>query len=90
VRCQGRLRLRTGFGAGEGGTVPTPFGIVVLGLIALLIVVGLAYWVRSAVRRTDRAPERTASQHPEAPWSAEQSSTFHNRGGGGSQGGFGG
>ncbi len=90
MRCQGRLRLRTGVGAGEGGIVPTPFGIVVLGLIALLIVVGLAYWVRSAVRRTDRAPERTASQQPEAPWSAEQSSIFHNRGGGGSQGGFGG
>ena len=71
--------------------MPTPFALVVLGLMALLIVVGLAYWVRSAVRRTDRAPERTASRHPEAPWSAEQSSTFHNRGGGGGNaGGWGG
>lgn len=66
-------------------------GTVLVALLVLLLVVvlGVLLWARSGRRRTDRVPEHTASRHPEAPYTAEQAASFHHRGGGGHQGGFG-
>jgi hypothetical protein len=43
------------------------------------VLVGLVLWVRATQRRS-HAPEPSASTHPEAPWSAEQSGEAHNQG----------
>ena len=65
--------------------MPTPVALVVLGLMAVGVVVGLVFWVRAAGRRT-HPPERTRSSHPEAPWGAEQAAESHNTGGVGGPG----
>ncbi len=73
--------------------MPTPFALVLLALVALLAVAGVVVWVRRSGRRGGgtRTDHGTHSSHPEAPWSAEQSATYHHRaGGGGNAGGWGG
>lgn len=59
--------------------MPTPFAMVVLGLTVVGVIVGLVLWARATQRRT-HAPDRRASTHPEAPWSAEQSAEAQNKG----------
>lgn len=59
--------------------MPTPFAVVILGLMAVGVLVGLVFWVRAAQRRSN-ASTSGAPTHPEAPWSAEQSAEAHNKG----------
>jgi cytochrome c-type biogenesis protein CcmH/NrfF len=67
--------------------MPTTSAIILLGLLVVLVVVGLVFWVRAAARRgSDTAGH---SSHPEAPYSAEQASQFQRRqSSGGMQGGL--
>ncbi len=59
--------------------MPTPFAMVVLGLMAVLLVAGIVFWARAAVRRRHDLPG--GSSHPEAPWSAEQAGRAQRRAG---------
>jgi hypothetical protein len=70
--------------------MPTPFAIIVLGLMAVGFLVGIVFWVRAAQRRS-HPPQPTVSTHPEAPWGAERSAEAHHKGGvGGPSSGMGG